>query len=47
MVKFINSNKQIVGVSVTPNIGVEVALLDKKSPTIRSLTTKNKEEYND
>ena len=34
MVQFVNSTKQIVGVSVTPSIGVEVALLDKKSPTI-------------
>ena len=34
MVNFVSTNKQIVGVSITPNIGVEVALLDKKSPTI-------------
>ena len=34
MVKFINSNKQIVGVSITPNHGVEVAVLDKKEPVI-------------
>lgn len=34
MVQFVNSTKQIVGVSVTPSIGVEVALLDKKSPTV-------------
>lgn len=34
MTKFVNSNKQIVGVSVTPHLGVEVALLDKKSATI-------------
>lgn len=34
MVKFINSNKQIVGVSITPNHGVEVAVLDKKEPVV-------------
>ena len=34
MANFVNSTKQIVGVSVTPNVGVEVALLDKKSPTV-------------
>ncbi len=34
MANFISSNKQIVGVSITPNIGVEVALLDKKTPTV-------------
>ncbi len=34
MAHFVNSTKQIVGVSVTPNVGVEVALLDKKSPTV-------------
>lgn len=34
MSQFVNSTKQIVGVSVTPSVGVEVALLDKKSPTV-------------
>ena len=34
MANFVSSNRQIVGVSVTPGIGVEVALMDKKSPTI-------------
>ncbi len=34
MANFVSSNKQIVGVSITPNIGVEVALLDKKSPIV-------------
>lgn len=34
MVQFVNTTKQIVGVSVTPNLGVEVAVLDKKSPTV-------------
>ena len=34
MANFVSSNRQIVGVSVTPSIGVEVALMDKKSPTI-------------
>ena len=34
MVNFVSSNKQLVGVSITPNHGVEVALMDKKSPVI-------------
>ena len=34
MAKFVSSSKQTVGVAVTPGVGVEVALLDKKSLTV-------------
>lgn len=34
MTHFVSSTKQIVAVAVTPNIGLEVAVLDKKSPTV-------------
>ena len=34
MVQFVNTTKQIVGVSITPGLGVEVAVLDKKSPVV-------------
>lgn len=34
MVQFVNTTKQIVGVSVTPGLGIEVAVLDKKSPVV-------------
>ncbi len=34
MPQFIQSTKQIVAVCVTPNIGLEVAVMDRKSPTI-------------
>ena len=34
MVKFVSTTKQTVAVSITPGLGVEVALLDKKTPTV-------------